>query len=110
VIDIADLLARLSSSARLRLKSPKLTLKPRTWAATLPGNRTGALAGIPPLEALVDLEPGQARITCRWLVGKRTTTNVPGFACRISIRQHQAENHSGSYGRMPWRGWFSPAT
>lgn len=109
VIDIADLLGQaiIKRSAPVEITEADLN---RYLAATLAGKQDGRTAGITAFEkALVDLEPGQARITLCWLVGTHRTTTSLDLHVGVQSGQHQAEITSGSYGRMPVaRGFLLP--
>lgn len=109
VNDIADLLgqATIKRSAPVEISETDLN---RYLAATLHGLQSGKSAELVSFDAaLVDLEPGFARVTLCWMIqGHRTTASID---LRASVKSggHEIEIVSGAYGRMPVaRGFLAP--
>ncbi len=108
-VDVVDVLeqAAIKRSAPLEVSEADLN---QYLAATLKGAQNGALADVTRLErALVDLEPGRARIVLCWHTsGVRTTTTLD-LTCSRKGGDHRTEITGGAAGRLIlMRGFLEP--
>lgn len=109
VNDIADLLnqAAIKRSAPVEVSEADLN---RYLSTTLRGAQAGGSGRLVTFErVLVDLEPGNARVTLCWMIEGHRTTAALDLHARTKDGRHEFEIVSGAYGRMPVaRGFLTP--